>query len=107
VRPFVFLIAFAAAIWAIGEGWAALREAWDAPTGSHVAAVLGYLAVFIAAFVYLGFGVYAADRAAGKVRRPIGLYERLLARRPGRGPGQDAATRGANGEGESVRSIGG
>jgi hypothetical protein len=94
VRPFVFLIAFAAAIWAIGNGWTALREAWGAPTGSHVAAVLGYLAVFLAAFAYLGFGVYAADRAAGKIRRPIGLYERLLARRPGRTPGEDTADTG-------------
>ena len=97
MRPFVFLIAFAAAIWAIGGGWTALRETWSAPTGPHLAALLGYLAVFVAAFVYLGFGVYAADRAAGKVRRPIGLYERLLARRPGRTPGEDAADTGTAG----------
>jgi hypothetical protein len=84
MRPFVFLIAFAAAMWAVGDGWAALRAAWAAPSGPHLAAVVGYLAVFAAAFIYLGFGVYAADRAAGKVRRPIGLYERLLARTPGR-----------------------
>jgi len=101
VRPFFYLIVFAAAIWAIGDGWAALREAWAAPTGRHVAAVLGYLAVFVAAFIYLGFGVYAADRAAGKVRRRIGLYERLLATRAGRSAGQGPADAGRPAAGEN------
>lgn len=81
MRPFVFLIAFGAAIWAISEGWGALRETWAAPTWMGVAAVLGYLAVFLVAFLYLGFGVYAADRATGRVRRRIGVYERILERR--------------------------
>lgn len=81
MRAFLFLVAFGAAIWAIGEGWAALVETWAGPTWMEVAAVVGYLAVFLAAFLYLGLGVYATDRAAGKVRRRIGLYERILSRR--------------------------
>jgi hypothetical protein len=81
MRPFFFLIAFGAAIWAIGDGWAALRETWTAPTWTGVASVLAYLAVFVAAFLYVGFTVYAADRAAGRVRRPIRLYEGILAKR--------------------------
>jgi hypothetical protein len=100
VRSFIFLIAFAAAMWAVGDGWAALRAAWAAPTGPHLAAVLGYLAVFTAAFAYLGFGVYAADRAAGKVRRTIGLFERLLARTPGREPARPGADGGRRAAGE-------
>jgi hypothetical protein len=78
VRPFSFLIAFGAATWAIGRGWAALVAVWTAPTGSGLAVVLAYLAVFLAAFLYLGFGIYAAERAAGKVRTRIGIYERIL-----------------------------
>ena len=81
MRPFLFLIAFGAAVWAIGEGWAALRQTWAAPTWVGLAAVAWYLTVFFAAFLYLGFGIYAAERAAGKVRRRIRLYERILARR--------------------------
>lgn len=95
MRPFLFLIAFGAAIWAIGEGWAALLAAWPAPTWPGVAAVLGYLVVFLIAFLYLGFGVYAADRAAGKVRTRIGVYERILAKRagePGTGSRERTAT---------------
>lgn len=73
--------AFALAMWAIGDGWAALRAAWVAPSAAAAAAVAGYAAVLLAALTYLGFWVYAADRAAGRVRRPIGLYERILTRR--------------------------
>ena len=84
MRPFLFLIAFGAAIWALGDGWAALRQAWAAPTAAGAASVLAYLAVFALAFLYIGFTIYAADRISGRVRRPIRLYERILARR---GPG--------------------
>jgi Na+-driven multidrug efflux pump len=81
MRLFFLLIAFGAAIWAIGDGWAALREAWRAPTTAGVASVLAYLVVFTAAFLYIGFAIYAADRAAGRVRRPMKLYERILVKR--------------------------
>lgn len=76
--------AFIVAMWAVGGGWAALRGVWSSPTAAGGAAVAAYTAAFLAAFIYLAFWVYAADRAAGKVRRPIGLYERILNRR---GPG--------------------
>lgn len=50
----------------------------------------GYLAVFLVTFLYLGFGIYAAERSAGKVRTRIGLYEHILARRAGgRGAGSE------------------
>lgn len=75
-----FFLVFAVAIWAISAGWAALRSTWAAPSTAGLAATLGYVAVFAAAFLYLGFWLYAADRAAGRVRRQIGLYERFLRR---------------------------
>lgn len=73
--------AFILAMWAIGAGWASLRAVWDAPSAAGAGDTALYAAVFLAAFVYLGFWVYAADRAAGKVQRTIGLYERILRRR--------------------------
>lgn len=89
MRPFLFLIAFGAAIWALGDGWEALRETWAAPTAAGAASVLAYLAVFALAFLYIGFTIYTADRMAGRVRRPIRLYERILSRRAGgRGDGK-------------------
>jgi len=75
------VLAFGVAMWALGAGWAALRAAWSHPSPAGLAALAAYTAVFLAAFLYLGFWAYAADRSAGKVRRPIGLYERILTRR--------------------------
>ena len=74
------LAAFAVAVWAVHAGWTQLRVVWDTPTPAGWVAVVGYLLVFLAAFLYLGFWQYAADRAAGRVRRPLGLYERFYRR---------------------------
>lgn len=86
--PFLYLIAFGAAIWAIGEGWSALIHVWAVPTWRGGAALAWYLAVFLVAFLYLGFGIYAAERSAGKVRTRIALYERILARHNRTGNGE-------------------
>lgn len=81
MRTLSIVAALVVAMWAIGRGWAALRAAWAGPTSGAVTAVALYAAVFAAAFLYLGFWVYAADRAAGKVQRRIALYEWVLSRR--------------------------
>jgi len=75
---------FVAALWSLSRGWGALRAALIAPAPEAVAWTALYAAVFTLAFIYLGFWVYAADRAAGKVVRTIGIYERVLRRREGR-----------------------
>ncbi len=81
MRLLTIAAAFVAALVSLQAGWAALRAAWAVPTAGALGRVLVYAAVFAAAFLYLGFWVYAADRAAGRVRRRIGLYERFLAGR--------------------------
>ncbi len=73
-----YFIAFAVAIWSLSAGWAALRQTWFAPEAAGVAATLLYAGLFASAFLFLGYWSYAADRAAGRVRRRIGLYERFL-----------------------------
>lgn len=80
IRVAGYVGAFGAAIWALQAGWTQFRSVWEAPSAAGWAATVGYLAVFLAAFLYLGFWQYAADRSAGRVRRRIGLYERLLRR---------------------------
>lgn len=74
MRTLSIVAALVVALWAVGRGWTALGA------GALAAAAL-YGVVFAAAFLYLGFWMYAADRAAGKVRRRIGLYERWLSHR--------------------------
>lgn len=73
-----YLGAFAVGIWAMSDGWASLRATWQSPDVSGALATLGYLGVFVAAFLYLGYWIYAADRAAGRIQRPIKLYERFF-----------------------------
>lgn len=73
-----FLLAFAIAIWSLSAGWAAWRATRALPTTAGMVWTAIYAALFVAAFLYLGFWLYAADRAAGRVRRRIGLYERFL-----------------------------
>ena len=57
-------------------------QAWLAgaqvPTPAGLMHTLLYTAVFAGSFLYLGFWVYAWDRAAGRVKRRIGLYEWFL-----------------------------
>ncbi len=74
----IFLGVFVVAMWSLSAGWAVLRAAWQTPTPSGLMQTLGYAAVFAASFLYLGFSVYAWDRAAGHVRRRIALYEWFL-----------------------------
>lgn len=75
-----YLAAFAVAIWSLSAGWASLRRAWQTPDATGILNTLMYAAVFLLAFLYLGYWSYAAERAAGRVRRRIGLYERFMRR---------------------------
>ncbi len=75
-----FLAAFAVAIWSLAAAWATFRATWEAPSSAGVAATVAYFAVFLGSFLLLGFWLYAADRAAGRIQRRIGLYERFLHR---------------------------
>jgi hypothetical protein len=78
MRLIGYLVAFAVAIWSLSAGWASLRGTWQTPAPAGVGVTLLYAALFVAAFLYLGYWSYAADRAAGRVRRRIGLYEWFL-----------------------------
>ena len=69
---------FLVAMWAMAAGWTALRQTWQTPTPAGLAHTLAYTAVFVGSFLYLGFWVYAWDRAAGRVRRHIRPYEWFL-----------------------------
>jgi hypothetical protein len=81
MRLLSIVAAFVVAMWAVGAGWASLRAAWAQPSPEGVLRTASYAVVLLAAFLYLGFWVYAADRGAGKVHRRIAIYERILKRR--------------------------
>ncbi len=78
MKLITYLAAFAIAIWSLSKGWASLRQTWPAPDATGIAATLLYAMVFVAAFLYVGYWNYAADKAAGRVRRRFRLYDRFL-----------------------------
>ncbi|MCS7172217.1 MAG: hypothetical protein N0A24_02205 [Armatimonadetes bacterium] len=90
MQRLVFLLAFVAAVLALPEAWSGWRVAIrQTDPGSWIRAV-GWSALVVGAFLGAGLVMYAADRRAGRVRRRIGLYERILSR----GAGQRGSARG-------------
>ncbi|MBI4280156.1 MAG: hypothetical protein HY660_17020 [Armatimonadetes bacterium] len=79
MRRIVFFGMFAVAIWALAELWALAGPVWEQRSGGPWPAALGYAALLVGSFLYLGFLLYEADRAAGRVKRPIALYDRWIA----------------------------
>lgn len=80
MRTLLSWLAFAVAIYTFSGLWGAVRGAWEGRPMVPPAAFLGLVATFLLSLGYVAFVVYAADRAAGKVRRPIALFDRLLGR---------------------------
>ncbi len=80
MRTLLSWAAFAVAIYTFSRLWGAVRGAWEGHPPVPPAAFLGLVAAFVLSLGYVAFVVYAADRAAGKVRRPIALFDRLLDR---------------------------
>ncbi len=72
--------AFAGAVVSFSALWGAFRGALEGRPPVSPAAFLSLVAVFLMSLGYMAFVVYAAARAAGKVRRPIALFDRLLDR---------------------------
>ena len=81
MKALAFVAVFLVAMWALAAGWAALRQTWQMPTPAGLGHTVLYVAIFAGSFLYLGFWVYAWDRAAGRVRRRIVLYEWFLRRK--------------------------
>jgi len=71
-----FLVAFGVAVLSLPEAWSAWREV--VRSGEGVLWALVWSGVLGSALFTSGLLLYAADRRAGRVRRRIGLYERIL-----------------------------
>lgn len=79
-RSLPSLAAFAVAVYTFSALWGAARSAWEGHPTLPPTAFLAYVAAFVASLGYLAFILYAAERAAGRVRRRIGAFDRLLDR---------------------------
>jgi hypothetical protein len=82
-RKLTFWALLVAAVLALSRFLAAWREWRAAATLDHAAAVLVLGAALLAAMGWLGFILYEVDRAAGRIRHQVGVYEWVIAmRRP-------------------------
>ncbi len=61
------------------NAWRAWRAA---PTVAGGAAVVVFGLAVLGAMLWLGFLLYEVDRAAGRVRHRVGIYEWVIGRRP-------------------------
>jgi len=84
-RKALFYGLLAVATLGLSEFLAAWRLWRAAPGAAHAAQVLVLGVGLIAVGLWLGFLLYEVDRAAGRVRRPIRLYEWIIARNLARG----------------------
>jgi len=80
-RKYVFYVLLGVATLAMSEFFDLWRAWRAAPTLDAAAAVVGMTAGLLGLMLCLGFVLYEADRAAGRIRRPVALYEWVLARR--------------------------
>ena len=72
--------AFLVAIYTFSHLWGAFRGAWGGRATVPPGSFLGLVALFLGSLVYMVFVVYAAENAAGRVRRRIALFDRWLDR---------------------------
>ncbi len=85
-RKVLFYALLGAATLGLSEFLAAWRV-WRATPGiGHTAHVVVLGLGLLGVGLWLGFLLYQVDRAAGRVRRSIGPYEWIIARRAASGP---------------------
>jgi|GEM_PF-493853 hypothetical protein len=80
MQRLVFLLAFVGAVLALPEAWSGWRAVVQTGSPGAWVRAVGWSALLLAAFLGAGLVMYAADRRAGRLRRRIGVYERILAR---------------------------
>ncbi len=98
-------VAFGVGVYSLSMLWGAVRGAWIGHPTLPPLAFGGVVLLFLSSLGYMGFVVYAGERSAGRVRRRIALFDRILDARPGSpdprpgpsGPRSGSPDRGAHG----------
>lgn len=90
MRTLASWAAFVVAVASFSRLWQGVRAALDGDRLYGPLEGLGWMVVFLGAMAYLAFVIYAADRASGRAKRRIPVFDRLLDR------GERVSPRGAS-----------
>ncbi|MGH2372474.1 MAG: hypothetical protein ACRDIC_03225 [bacterium] len=78
---------FGAAVVSFSHLWQGVRGVLEGQRLYGPLGALAWMGLFLSSLGYLAFLIYAADRARGRARRHIAIFDRLIDRRPSRGAG--------------------
>ncbi len=74
-------VMFGAAVASFSKLWVGVRSALEGDRLYSPPEALLWIALFLGSMGYLAFVIYAADRDAGRTKRAIVLFDRVLDRR--------------------------
>jgi hypothetical protein len=80
MRMLLSWVVFGAAIASFSKLWVGVRSALDGARLYGPLEALGWMTLFLGSMGYLAFLIYAADRAAGRTKRAMPLFDRLIDR---------------------------
>jgi hypothetical protein len=87
MRMLASWVVFAAAIASFSKIWVGVRSALEGDRLYGPLEALAWMALFLGSMGYLALMIYAADRAAGRTKRAMPLFDRLIDRRRAAGRG--------------------
>ncbi len=92
MRMLLSWVVFAAAVVSFSRLWQGIRAALEGQRLYGPFEALVWMGVFLFSLGYLALTIYAADRASGRAKRRIALFDRLIDRHqaprtPSRGGG--------------------
>ena len=95
IRKLTFWGLLGAAVLSLGRFFEAWRSWRAVPTLDHAAAVVVLGLTLVVVMAWLGFLLYEVDRAAGRIRHQVAVYEWVIAMRRPEVPGPAARAKNA------------
>jgi hypothetical protein len=80
MRTIVSWVAFGAAVASFSKLWVGVRAALEGQRLYGALEAVVWMAFFLGSMTYLAFVIYAADRAAGRTKRGMPVFDRILDR---------------------------
>jgi hypothetical protein len=80
MRTIASWVAFGAAVASFSKLWVGVRAALEGQRLYGALEALLWMVLFLSSMTYLAFVIYAADRAAGRAKRSMPVFDRILDR---------------------------